>query len=194
MTSVDPAIFALWACFWAYWFISAAYEGMKGRGRKSVKKQSFMESRMQTLLLLVALALVVENFQAYPLGLRFLPGLQMVWYAGIALTVIGLGFAVWARIHLGSNWSGRIQIKEGHQLIKTGPYALVRHPIYSGITLGIIGSAVATGTVGGLIAIPFAVAFSLIRIRQENGFMREAFGAEYDKYSGEVKAYVPGVW
>src|SRR5262249_56577164 len=76
---------------------------------------------------------------------RFLPATTAVAMSGIAMTAIGLAFAIWARLHLGGNWSGTITLKQDHTLVRTGPYRLVRHPIYSGLLLALLGGAIAIG-------------------------------------------------
>ena len=69
----------------------------------------------------------------------------------------GLAFAVWARVHLGRNWSGSVTVKEGHELIRTGPYAYVRHPIYTGLITAVLGTAIASGTVRALLGLVIIV-------------------------------------
>src|SRR5215467_12702020 len=89
-------------------------------------------------------------------GLWVVTWLLAAWWiarVGVALTAIGLGFTVWARVQLGRFWSGTVTLKEGHELVRTGPYAVTRHPIYTGLLLALIGSAMARGTLGGLLGL-----------------------------------------
>ncbi len=127
------------------------------------------------------------------LGLRFLPDSTAVEGTGLGITACGIAFAVWARFALGRNWSGEVTIKEEHELVRGGPYALVRHPIYSGILLGLLGTAGYFGEVRGLIA--FALFFSgwWLKSRAEEALMIEQFGDEYRQYRREVKALIPFV-
>ena len=90
------------------------------------------------------------------LARRFLPDSAAAAYAGLALTACGAALAVWARLFLGANWSATVTIKQDHEIIRSGPYALVRHPIYSGFLLGMLGTAIAIGEVRGLLAIGLA--------------------------------------
>jgi len=113
---------------------------------------------------------------------------------GLAITVIGLGFAVWARLHIGRNWDALVALKENHQLVRTGPYAIVRHPIYSGFISATLGTAIAQGDVGGLISTALIAIAWGYKSRVEEAFMIEAFGAEYEQYRREVKALIPFVW
>jgi protein-S-isoprenylcysteine O-methyltransferase Ste14 len=183
-----------WLIFWAYWMLSLVYEVASRKYKRTVRRQSFLVGRFQSLLFALSIFLVLVNFKSYPLGIRFLPIVTAVEYLGLGIALAGIGFAIWAREHLGANWSGNVVLKKGHTLVTTGPYSIVRHPIYAGITLGIVGCVISAGTVVGLVAIPLVVAFSLIRINAEEKLMREAFGKDYDKYSKRVKAYIPNIW
>jgi len=128
-----------------------------------------------------------------PLAWRFVPASPGVAYAGLALTAAGAAFAVWARVFLGGNWSSSVTLKENHTLVRTGPYAVVRHPIYSGFLLAVAGTAIAVGEARCFIA--FVLIFTAFRLksRVEEGFMIEQFGSEYEAYAGQVKALIPFV-
>ena len=104
---------------------------------------------------------------------------------------MGLGFTVWARLYLGSNWSRSVTIKQGHELITGGPYGLVRHPIYTGLLTGFLGTAIAIAQVRGLVA--FALIFSVLwlKLRLEERWMRLQFGSAYEQYARRVRALVP---
>ena len=125
---------------------------------------------------------------------KFLPDTAAVGWIGAALTVAGIAFAIWARFHIGRNWSGFVTLKEGHALVRTGPYAIVRHPIYTGLLLAALGTAIVHRGVSGLIA------FALLGIEWkrksllEERLMIEQFGARYFEYRREVKGLVPFVW
>lgn len=121
-------------------------------------------------------------------------GDSAVWeWAGLALTVAGAGFGIWARATIGRNWSAAVTIKEGHTLVREGPYRIVRHPIYSGLLLAMLGTAIGYGTVTGWLSVPVAFAALWFKLRIEEGYMRAQFGEEYLAYQREVKALVPGV-
>ena len=115
----------------------------------------------------------------------------MSFWLGAAVTVAGFLFAVWAREHLGRNWSRSVTIKQGHELITTGPYAVVRHPIYTGILTGFLGMAIAVSEVRGFIA--FAIMFLALwaKFRMEEKWMRSQFGETYAAYSRKTAALVP---
>jgi protein-S-isoprenylcysteine O-methyltransferase Ste14 len=86
---------------------------------------------------------------------------------GAAVTIAGLLFAVWAREHLGSNWSRSVTIKQGHELITSGPYAVVRHPIYTGILTGLLGMAIVIFQVRGFIVFVLIFLAFWIKLRME---------------------------
>jgi len=125
------------------------------------------------------------------LDARLFPQNIFLNISAITLTALGIAFAIWARFYLGQNWSSAVSVKVGHELIRTGPYAWVRHPISSGIILGMIGTALARPDPRGLIAIILlCLAFS-IKFRMEEQFMRKTFGAEYEDYSDSTGALIP---
>lgn len=138
--------------------------------------------------------------------LLFGDNVPMVWFSSrlfprhfgieilaVSLTAIGIAFAIWARVYIGENWSSAVSIKVGHQLVRTGPYAWVRHPIYSGLLLAMIGTALARREVRGLLAIVLIWLGFWIKSRMEEGFMRKTFGPEYLDYSKTTGALVPRV-
>ncbi len=102
-------------------------------------------------------------------------------------------FTVWARLHLGRNWSGTVTIKDGHELITSGPYALVRHPIYTGLLLAMLGSALALGDWRGVAAFALAAGALWRKLRVEESWMQQQFGDAYQAYSQRVAALIPFV-
>jgi protein-S-isoprenylcysteine O-methyltransferase Ste14 len=189
--SISPAdilLLLLWAGFFAYWWTSAL------RNRTPIKR---VPSRLGFLtgmavpagvILFAAGVLAPDLYTA-----RVLPELLPVVIAGLLVTVLGIGFAIWARVHLGTNWSSRPAIRENHTITRTGPYAIVRHPIYTGILTGIFGTTIATGALLAFVSLFVIFVLFLIKIRMEEQFLYEEFGEEYERYRGEVKALVPWV-
>jgi protein-S-isoprenylcysteine O-methyltransferase Ste14 len=111
---------------------------------------------------------------------------------GLAIT--GLAVLLWARVTLGSNWSGSVVFKENHELVTRGPYAFVRHPIYTGLLTMVLGDVIFSGVVGGIVW--FVILFMLLwlKSRAEESLMTRHFPAEYPAYRGRVKALVPFVF
>ncbi|MBV9021020.1 MAG: isoprenylcysteine carboxylmethyltransferase family protein [Ktedonobacteraceae bacterium] len=182
-------IAGLWLLWAAYWMLSA----------QSTKQSEQSESGSSRL---IHLGLVVAAFAlvALPglgigfLGWRLLPDPFIAFLIGVAVEALGLGFAVWARIHLGQYWSGTIEIKSEHQLIRSGPYALVRHPIYTGFVLAFLGTALAANEFIGLLALMLIIVAYSRKIWMEEKWLVHQFGEEYTTYQREVNALVPFLW
>jgi protein-S-isoprenylcysteine O-methyltransferase Ste14 len=165
--------------------------------KATVRSQAAVPRLLNMALLYCAGALLwVPRVPAPGLDERFLPGSQWPFWAalGALLTLMGLSFTVWARVYLGRNWSGAgVTIKADHELVTGGPYGLVRHPIYSGLALAFVGTALALGQWRGVLAVVLALIAIVHRILVEERFMREQFGAAYDAYAKRVRAFVPGM-
>jgi protein-S-isoprenylcysteine O-methyltransferase Ste14 len=127
------------------------------------------------------------------LELRFVPDTQSVDLAGFLLMFAGALFAAWARLMLGSNWSGRPSIKAEHELIVKGPYALARHPIYTGLLLAVAGSAIDVGRWRAVLGFLLVLTAFTLKIRKEEQFMMQTFPEAYPNYRKRVKALIPGV-
>jgi len=182
-------VFCIWVIFWLYWFISAWWT------RSPVKRQqsSFPRFLFFIVVVMVFWMLFFDQFAVGFLLSRIVPDGMAVGLVGILITLAGLGFAVWARIHLGKYWSYMPEIKVNHKLIRTGPYQLVRHPIYTGILFAFAGTAIVIGEVWALFAILMMLAAFLGKIWWEEKVLLEEFGEEYVRYKEEVKALIPFV-
>jgi protein-S-isoprenylcysteine O-methyltransferase len=152
-------------------------------------------SRVVQIVLFTAAFFLLFSARARlgPLAWRFVPESAGSAYAGLALTIAGAAFAVWARVFLGGNWSSSVTIKENHTLVRTGPYSVVRHPIYSGFLLAVTGTAIAAGEARSFLALVLIFVAFRLKLQVEEGFMIEQFGAEYEEYAHHVKALIPFV-
>lgn len=195
LSIINWPIVLAWAIFGAYWMFSILYEVITGKYKRVEAHESLGYNLVQRLLLGIALILVVTTIAQhyYPLSVALLPNSLILLYAGSAVSLFGILFAIWARVHLGANWNASPALKKGQTLTRTGPYSIVRHPIYVGVSLGIIRGAIYVGNAGGLVAIALVLLFSYSRITIEEKDMKQRFGNEYDAYSRKVKAFVPGV-
>ena len=137
------------------------------------------------------LVLLVRNLGDGP---QLFPRVMFVRLIGVGVTFAGLAFAVWARFYLGRNWSAYISLTLDHKLIRTGPYALVRHPIYSGFMFALIGSVLNFGHLRSLIAAALVIAAWVYKSGLEEDFMLGHFGADYERYRHDVKRLIPKVW
>jgi protein-S-isoprenylcysteine O-methyltransferase Ste14 len=180
-----PAMWLMWALYWR----------IESRGVKAnVWAESLPSRLMHVVPMVIAALLLVLNVHVLGLDERFLPASPAVVGTGFVLTAAGLLFTVWARRHLAANWSADVTIKADHELIITGPYAWARHPIYTGLLLGIIGSALAVGRWRGIVSVVL-VAMALGRkLRIEERGMRQLFGDRYREYESHVAALIPFVF
>lgn len=196
-STVFALIAAPWLLFFLVWTGSIVYEAITGKVKKVEKREPMAVLILTRVFLYVPIILVFANIgiqKQYPLGLQYLPDTSSVVYTGFVISMVGILFSVWGRMALGSNWSADAELKSGQSLVTSGPYAIVRNPIYSGITLGMAGSAIALGNVSGIIAVGFIVVFSFLRITYEERMMKEKFGIEWEKYVKSVKRFIPWVW
>ena len=125
------------------------------------------------------------------LNLRVLTATVGSHALGVILVATGLGFAAWARVHLGRNWSGVVTLKGGHELITSGPYALMRHPIYTGLLTMFVATVIVLGHVAGIIGMPFVFASFWIKLRYEEKLMLKQFPEHYAAYQKRVKRIIP---
>ena len=171
-----------WAAFWIYWLVAAF--SMK-RGRLAWSR----ELRIRAVILVLAIILVRAGaFRGH--GLNSDP-----WRAslGLVLFAIGLGFAIWARVHIKRNWGTPMSQKDEPELVTSGPYGLVRHPIYSGILLAALGTAVALGW-GWLIAVALSGVYFVYSATVEERYLVSLFPDAYPLYRRSTKMFVPFVF
>ena len=125
------------------------------------------------------------------LDLRLFSQSELIGILGVSFTALGIAFAIWARLHIGQNWSSTPTVKVGHELIRTGPYAWVRHPIYSGLLIAACGTAIAQARLRGILAIAFVWIGFTIKSRIEESMMAKTFGEAYESYSQSTGALLP---
>jgi protein-S-isoprenylcysteine O-methyltransferase Ste14 len=177
----------------ALWGLLALVWGTNSLSTKPVMKAQSAGSRaFQTTLLACSFLLLCGQ----TVGISWLdhPVFQhIVWmpWAGVGTVAIGVGLAIWARMVLGSNWSGTAMLKVGHAFIACGPYRIVRHPIYSGILAAVLGTAVVRGTIHALLAVPFCILSYFLKLRTEEDLLISQFGHDYLQYRRQVKALIP---
>lgn len=127
------------------------------------------------------------------LGLRIIPE-QHAWaWIGLAMCVCGVGFSIWSRHVLAKNWNLTTSLEEQHALIQSGPYAIVRHPIYVGIWLAMFGTALAVGELRALINLVVSVSEGWAKLNHEEAILREEFPNAYAGYQHRVKKLIPGI-
>jgi protein-S-isoprenylcysteine O-methyltransferase Ste14 len=188
-TSMAFVINGLWGAWLVYWYVAAV-------GTKPVRRRESPASRVLHILpLVLAVALLIRPGMAGPALatpiVSYQPSFPVI---GAVLIAAGLGFSVWARVHLAGNWSGTVTLKQDHELVRSGPYALVRHPIYTGILLAMIGTVVANDRWSAVLALLLMAAAFLYKIVTEERFMAEAFGPAYADYRRATARLVPYLW
>lgn len=187
----NELLLPLWLIFAGYWIVTSI--GVK----KDVKQSGpvWLGIGIRFVIIVAVIALFDSNGgnRLWRESRAYYPatGGPLV-YIGLILCAAGIGFAVWARIHLGRNWSPVPAIKEEHELITSGPYRYARHPIYTGILLAMIGSALVAGLYWLLIFLMFLV-MVLFRVRIEESYMMKLFPTQYPEYRRRVKALIPFV-
>ncbi len=183
MRAVELVFAAGWAAFWLYWLVAAFFTK---RGRRAPWSR---ELRIRAVIgVLVILLFRLGAFRGH--GLNTDP-----WRAGIGLVLfaLGLGFAIWARIHIGRNWGTPMTQKDEPELVTSGPYHLVRHPIYSGILVAGVGTAVALSWLW-LPAVILAGVYFVYSATVEERYMAEQFPDSYPVYKRSTKMLFPFVF
>lgn len=177
-------LLGIWVIFWSYWLITAWLN------RSPVKRR---QSSMLPTLPIIAVVIWILVTGIYPdlVYQQIFPDGIVASIAGTIITILGLGFAIWARLHLGTNWSGLPIIRVDHKLIRTGPYTIVRNPIYTGILIAFVGTAIVIGKFWAIIAILILFVAFFMKIRIEEKFLLEEFGEDYLRYKKEVKSLIP---
>ena len=175
-----------WVIFLAYWIYGAL------NTRRTVRTESFVSRYGILVLELLGFALLFLDHT----GIEFLDRhivqqSDALALLGVVLTWIGIGIAVWARYHLGQYWSARVTLKEGHELIRTGPYAHFRHPIYSGLDLAALGGVVAIGEVRSVLGLVFIIAGYWIKARTEERMLSAQFGDQFREHCRHTGFLLP---
>jgi len=184
-------ISACWLVFVVYWIISA--QSAKRRDREKSRRRGFL---VRLLLLIGAFQLYrVPVFHRlfqdiYPGGAAAHPAIGVL---GVILCATGIAFAIWARRHLGRNWGMPMSMQEGHELVTSGPYTRVRHPIYTGMLLAMMGSMLAEGA-WWLPTILVFFAYFVYSAKTEEKLMLRQFPDVYPAYMARTKMLVPLVW
>ena len=183
-----PVCVYVWIAWWFSWLALAFVS-------KKTKQRETMASRISyTVIAWLALWLLFFARHLGPyLESAVFPDRLWIGWIGVAITALGFGITYWARAILGRNWSPNVTIKEDHELIRSGPYRFVRHPIYTGLLVTAVGTALALNQYRGLLAV-FAlwVSFTLKRLKEEQ-FMRHQFGAQYIEYARTTGAILPRI-
>ena len=177
-----------WLTFAIVWLLAAVWT------KRSVYRESRSQRLRYTLPIVAGYFLLINGGRMlYPLNLRVVPRTAIVAWAGTILCLAGLGFAIWARVVIGRNWSGTVTLKEDHQLIERGPYRLVRHPIYTGILSMFVATAIVLGHLAGSIGVVIVFASFWSKLIREEKVMLNQFPDKYAAYRQRVRRLIPFV-
>jgi len=179
----DPLL-SVWAIWALSWFIAAIWSGR-------TQARPMVGSQVLYRVVTFGGAIMLFDFRDW--------GPERLWrlsdageWAMVALAVLGFAFCWWARLHLGRLWSGSVTRKEGHRIVDTGPYRLVRHPIYTGLLVAALATAIERGTPVSFAGFCLMVLGCWIKARLEERFLRSELGAEpYDAYAKRTGMLVP---
>jgi protein-S-isoprenylcysteine O-methyltransferase Ste14 len=178
----------VWGVLIMYWFIL----GMNNK-KKSYQEPIYKRFVFYWLPFFIATYLLGpgEWFGHSLIRENFVPHTDLVGIIGLIFCVAGVVIAIWSRYLLGKNWSASVQKKENHELISTGTYRFVRHPIYTGILLIFLGNAIIVGDYRGLIAVAVILISFWFKLIKEEKWLLEIFGDKYLEYKKETKALIP---
>jgi protein-S-isoprenylcysteine O-methyltransferase Ste14 len=177
-----------WVAWLLYWIFSWQWS------KQGQVREAWWQGLLYKLLLIFAFVITVSDTQNVP-GLRisiFHANLVVVWI-GIVLTVTGLVWTIWARRTLADNWSSKTEFKQDHELIQSGPYALTRHPIYTGLLAMFAGTTIAAGTAATAVGFVCALLAFIIRAKIEENLLSKHF-AGYQNYKQKTWTLIPFIF
>jgi protein-S-isoprenylcysteine O-methyltransferase Ste14 len=176
----------LWMLLGLYWIVSAL------RQKRVSKREAWLGRLGHAAAFALGASLIFGHYAHFGrLGTRFVRESFWIAVAGIVVTAAGVALAMWARLHLGDNWSGTVSIREQHELIRSGPYRWMRHPIYSGILLGMAGTILVVGEVRALIGFAAIAAALYAKARKEEGLLTREFGSSFETHRTHTGMFLP---
>lgn len=180
---------AAWTALAAYWLVAGV------RAKRARTREGAGERLAHVLMMAAAFYLVaIYDPRLGKLNERFMRERRWVTNLGVALAFAGVGFAIWARHHIGGYWSARVSIVSEHQLIRTGPYGRIRHPIYTGMLVALAGTALVTGEHRAVVGVGIAL-FGLTRkAKLEEDFLAGQFGEEFQEHRSRTGCFLPKVF
>jgi protein-S-isoprenylcysteine O-methyltransferase Ste14 len=172
---------------WALWWLAMAFLS------KSTKRRESVAQRIEHLVpaILGFMLIFRKGFGGSWLARPIWPANPVLLTLCVIATVLGLLFAVWARLILGSNWSGTVTIKTNHQLIRRGPYRSIRHPIYTGMLTALLATAMIQGLLSGMIGFAFVLLALYRKATREETFLSQEFGEGFSEHRQQTGMFLP---
>lgn len=175
----------LWTAWWLSW-VALAFAT-----KKTLQRESFASRLSYTVFAFAGVWILFFGQHLRGWGTIVLADWPWLRWLGVGVSVLGFAVTYWARWTLGTNWSSNVTVKVGHELIRSGPYRFVRHPIYTGMMVAAAGTAMALNQWRGIVAFVLLwISFTIKRLKEEE-FMRQTFGAQYDDYARTTGAIFP---
>jgi protein-S-isoprenylcysteine O-methyltransferase Ste14 len=185
ITNSNLTICACWLIYIVYWIGSAR------RLKSVVERQSWLPVIAHRFFIMLGVLMLIAPKSPPLLRLALTPHTDFAAAFGAVVCVFGLAVAIWSRRTLAGNWSATVTFKQGHELVQTGPYRFVRHPIYTGILLMILGSIIGVGRLQSWLGFLIVAVGFWIKLKQEESLMLRHFPDDYPTYRARVKALVP---
>jgi protein-S-isoprenylcysteine O-methyltransferase Ste14 len=175
-----------WFIFLVYWFLAGL------RLNRMTRTEPPVELIGRVLVMAAAFVLLYSQDGRFGiLERRFVPESDGIFIAGSALTFAGVAFAIWARYHIAQYWSASVALRADHHLIRTGPYARIRHPIYTGMLLAVVGTALAIGRYRALVAFVLVLAAFTWKSKREERLLSGQFGPAFEEHRRRTGFFLP---
>ncbi len=181
----------IWTLMWVFWVVSAFTSKRNKTGISWAR-----EGAIRVFIIIVVIILVrsgIFHFSGGSIQDFLVPPTFWFGVIGVIICACGVGLAIWARITLGRNWGMPMTLKEDPELITSGPYAIVRHPIYAGFLFAVLGSSLVDGLGWLILFLVVGVYFTYSALTEEK-LMLKQFPKEYPNYMAKTKAMIPFVW
>lgn len=176
----------LWALLGIVWLVAAF------RRTRAQKREPTAERVAHVLVMVAASYLLCYREPWWGiLNQRFVAETRWIAWAGVGLTATGVAMAVWARLYLGKYWSAEVTIRAGHELIRSGPYARIRHPIYTGMLLALVGTVLVIGEYRAILALAIAILGFVRKAKKEESFLAGQFGTAFEDHRRHTGFFLP---